>query len=338
MSLVFRGISHRFGDVVAADGVDLEIARGEITCLFGPSGCGKTTLLRIAAGLEPIQAGTIILDGKTLASPENEVAPEHRPIGMVFQDYVLFPHMTVEKNIAFGVKGMKNAKAATQAQIEAFDLGKLARRYPHELSGGQQQRVALARALAREPGALLLDEPFASIDSVLRRQLREELRRVLIERNVAVALVTHDPEEALALGDTIALMRAGRIVETRSPEALFHEPQTLDSAQIFPGSQTVQGIIKNGELNTPIGVFDATGLCDGPGVAVVRAGALSAHADDQGDHVVAEYRFVGPDWIAYVDIPSQRQRLRVSVASALSDGVRVSISCNQGRVFCYEKQ
>ncbi len=338
MSLVFRGISHRYGDVIAADAVDLEIAPGEITCLFGPSGCGKTTLLRIAAGLEAVQTGAVMLDGKILAKTGEEVPPEHRPIGMVFQDYVLFPHMTVEKNIAFGVKGAKNANAATQAQIEAFDLGNLARRYPHELSGGQQQRVALARALVRNPRALLLDEPFASIDSVLRRRLRDELRRTLIEKDVAVVLVTHDPEEALALGDRIALMRAGRIVEVGSPETLFHDPQTLDSAQLFPGGQTIDGVIANGKMETPIGLFETAGLRDGPGVAVIRHGALSVHADDQGRFTVAECRFAGPDWVAYLEVPSQRRHLRVNVLAPLADNERVSVRCAVSEVFCYEKQ
>lgn len=338
MSLVFRGISHRFGRVVAVDIVDLEAARGEITCLFGPSGCGKTTLLRLAAGLEPLQAGAVELDGDALAAPGRETPPEERPIGMVFQDYVLFPHMTIEKNIAFGLAGVKNAKAIIAAQLEALQIGDLAARYPHELSGGQQQRVALARALAREPKALLLDEPFASIDAVLRRRLREDLRRILKEKNVAVVLVTHDPEEALALGDRIALMRAGRVVETATPEELFRAPRTPDGAQIFPGSQTIEGVIQNGGLATPIGVFDAHGLGDGPGVAVMREGALGAAPDGAGDWLVADCRFAGPGWVAYLEAPGGAGLLHVETSEPLPQGARAALSCEPSLVFCYEKQ
>ncbi|MEO1243414.1 MAG: ABC transporter ATP-binding protein [Pseudomonadota bacterium] len=338
MSLAFRGISHQYGRVVAVDNADLEAARGEIACLFGPSGCGKTTLLRLAAGLERLQAGVVELDGAALAAPGRETPPEERPIGMVFQDYVLFPHMTVEKNIAFGLAGMKNAKAVIAAQLEALQIGDLAARFPHELSGGQQQRVALARALAREPKALLLDEPFASIDAVLRRRLREDLRRILKEKNVAVVLVTHDPEEALALGDRIALMRAGRIVEAATPEELFRIPKTPDGAQIFPGSQTIEGVIQNGRLVTPIGAFDAQGLGDGPGVAVMREGALGASPDGEGDWTVADCRFAGPGWTAYLEAPGGHGLLRVGIEAPLPQGARVALSCDPSLVFCYEKQ
>jgi len=218
MSLGLKDISHRFGETRALNAASLTVAPGELVCLFGPSGCGKTTLLRIAAGLEPLQDGTVELDGALLAKPGRETQPEKRPVGLVFQDYVLFPHLTVEKNIAFGLAGERHSKLRVTDQLHAFGIAGLARRYPHELSGGQQQRVALARAMARKPKALLLDEPFASIDVALRRRLRGELRRTLKEQNAAVLLVTHDPEEALALGDRIALMRAGEIIEAASPE------------------------------------------------------------------------------------------------------------------------
>lgn len=334
MSLVYRGVSHRFGDVMAADRVDLEAVRGEITCLFGPSGCGKTTLLRLAAGLEDLQNGAIDLDGE----PLGRTPPERRPVGMVFQDYVLFPHMTVEKNVAFGLTGVKNVKAAIAEQLRALHIGDLAARYPHELSGGQQQRVALARALVREPKALLLDEPFASIDAVLRRTLREDLRRILKERSVAVVLVTHDPEEALALGDRIALMRSGRIVEHATPEELFHRPQTPDGAQIFPGSQMVEGAIRNGRLVTPVGDFDAGGLADGPGVAVIREGALSAQRDSSGAWTVVDCRFAGPGWAWYLAAEAQGGVLRVAADAPCEPGEKAALTCRGEGVFCYQKQ
>lgn len=298
MSLVLSNISHAYGDVSALAGASLTAGEGEIVCLFGPSGCGKTTLLRIAAGLEPLQKGRVEAGGELVAEPGREMRAEKRPIGFVFQDYVLFPHMTVGRNIAFGVSGA--AKTIVEDELAAVGLEGFAKRYPHELSGGQQQRVALARAMARRPRALLLDEPFASIDTVLRRRLRADLRRILIGRSAAVVLVTHDPEEALALADRIALMRDGRIIETAAPEDLFHNPQTPEGAGIFPDSQSVRGDICNSVIKTGYGEFPAHNLADGPGVIVFRAGALKAVDDADGGLRVADIRFAGPGWSAYL--------------------------------------
>ncbi len=339
MGLVLRDISHRYGSVQAVKNAGFEVAPGETLCLFGPSGCGKTTLLRIAAGLENLQSGVVELNGELLAAPGRETPPERRPIGFVFQDFVLFPHMSVEKNIAFGLgRATGNAKARVNAQIEAMGLQGLAERYPHELSGGQQQRTALARALIRRPKALLLDEPFASIDAALRRRLREDLRRMLKEQNVAVVLVTHDPEEALALGDRIALMREGRIVETAPPAALYDAPQTPEGAMIFPGSQALYGAIEHGKLITAFGEFEAAELPDGPGVAVLRETAISASPDKGGGHQIADARFIGPGWAAYIAAEQGEGALRVAMAQKPRIGARVSISFNGDRIFLYPNQ
>ena len=335
MSLILRSISHRFGEVLAVKDASLGAERGEIVCLFGHSGCGKTTLLRIAAGLEPIQEGGVELDGETLAVPGRATPPERRPIGFVFQDYVLFPHLTVEKNIAFGLRGVRNARARIAEQLSAMGLEGFERRWPHELSGGQQQRVALARALAPRPGALLMDEPFASIDAVLRRRLREDLRGILKSQNVAVILVTHDPEEALALGDRIAFMRAGRIVETASPETLFAAPQTPEGAGIFPGSQVLKGAIAKGRLHTPAGVFPAEGLPDGDGVAVLRDGALTAAADENGVFRVADGRFAGPGWVAVMEGAADPVRLRVRMKMRPEIGARMTVGADMSKTFVF---
>ncbi len=344
MSLVLRDISHHYGSVPAVEGAGFEAAPGEILCLFGPSGCGKTTLLRIAAGLERLQSGSVELNGKVLAAPGRETPPEQRPIGFVFQDLVLFPHMTVEKNIAFGLGAEAgNAKARINAQIKTMRLDGLAKRYPHELSGGQQQRTALARALIRGPKALLLDEPFASVDAVLRRRLREDLRRILKEQSVAVVLVTHDPEEALALGDRIALMRAGRIVETQSPAALFEAPQTPEGAMIFPGSQTLYGAIERGKLITAFGDLDANGVADGPGLVVLREGAISTERDPEGTCQITDARFVGPGWA--VDLAADLTAdlagavtIRVVMAQKPRIGARVNLAFAPSGVFIYKNQ
>jgi iron(III) transport system ATP-binding protein len=344
MSLTLRDISHHYGAVAAVEGAGFEAAPGEILCLFGPSGCGKTTLLRIAAGLERLQSGSVELNGKVLAAPGKETPPERRPIGFVFQDLVLFPHMTVEKNIAFGLSAdADDAKARIAAQIKTMRLDGLAKRYPHELSGGQQQRTALARALIRGPKALLLDEPFASVDAVLRRRLREDLRRILKEQSVAVVLVTHDPEEALALGDRIALMRDGHIVETQTPAALFEAPQTPEGAMIFPGSQTLYGAIERGKLITAFGDLDAEGLADGPGMAVLRQGAISTERDPEGACQITDARFAGPGWM--VDLISDLTAdlagagtIRVAMSQKPRIGARVNLSFAGSGIFIYKNQ
>lgn len=338
MSLSLRDITHRFGDLTAVNEASVEAAAGEIVCLFGHSGCGKTTLLRLAAGLEALQSGVIELDGSIIASPDRDTPAERRSIGMVFQDFVLFPHMTVEKNIGFGLAGAADATSRIADQLNAQGLEKYAQRYPHELSGGQQQRVALARALARSPRALLLDEPFASIDAVLRRELRENMRRILREQNVAVVLVTHDPEEALALGDRIALMRAGRIIETAAPQDLFEKPQTPEGAGVFPGSQRLTGVIEGCRLKTTAGEFPAENLKDGPGIAVLHEGALSAFADENGAFAVADARFAGPDWMVWLEGRVDPVRLRLRMSAAPEEGATMTIAADLAMTFVFSDQ
>ncbi|MCK5750676.1 MAG: ABC transporter ATP-binding protein [Oricola sp.] len=332
MSLSLSDISHRFGDTAAVDGASLEARQGEIVCLFGPSGCGKTTLLRLAAGLEPLQAGEVSLEGEVLARPGRVTPPEKRPIGFVFQDYVLFPHLTVEKNIAFGLKGERDAKRLIADQLGAFGIADLAKRYPHELSGGQQQRAALARAMARKPKALLLDEPFASIDVTLRRRLREELRRVLKEQKAAVVLVTHDAEEALALGDRIALMKAGRIVETASPQALYENPQTPQGAGLFPGCQLLDGEVRGGVFQSLLGTAPAQGVADGPARAILRADCLTATADPNGTFRVADMRFAGPGWTVILE---GEGRLAVRMDAPPEAGSACAVAADWSKAFIF---
>lgn len=336
MSLALTDISHRFGETEALRGASIEVRRGEIVCLFGPSGCGKTTLLRIAGGLERLQAGGVTLDGEVLAAPGRETPPEKRPIGFVFQDFVLFPHLNVEKNVAFGLAGAADAKSRVSEQLRAFGVDELARRYPHQLSGGQQQRVALARAMARRPRALLLDEPFASIDVALRRRLREELRRVLKEQNAAVLLVTHDAEEALALGDRIALMRDGRIVETATPEGLYTQPQTPEGAAIFPGSQIVWGEVRNGVFESGLGPAAVAHVPDGLALAALRADCLSAVADENGPFRVADARFAGPGWLLMLDGPGGL-RLSVGAGAPAPAGAAMSAKADWSKAFVFPR-
>ncbi|WP_425410960.1 ABC transporter ATP-binding protein [Hyphococcus sp.] len=335
MSLDLKDISHRFGETEALKNASVSVSPGELVCLFGPSGCGKTTLLRIAAGLEPLQAGTVALEGAMLAQPGRETPPEKRPVGLVFQDYVLFPHLTVEKNIAFGLAGASKVRQRVSDQLHAFGIAALAQRYPHELSGGQQQRVALARAMARKPKALLLDEPFASIDVTLRRRLRNELRRTLKEQGAAVLLVTHDPEEALALGDRIALMRGGEIIEAASPENLYRAPATPEGAKIFPGGQIVKGDIRSGFFHSMLGPAPVSGLPDGPGLAVLRAGAISCAPDMAGKFAVAEVRFTGPDWAVWLETEGGDEGITVMQTSPPERAARMNVNIDWSKGFIF---
>ena len=215
--------------------VSLGIDAGAMLCLLGPSGCGKTTLLRLIAGFEEPDAGTIALQGRQVSAPGRVVAPEKRQVGMVFQDYALFPHMTVAQNIVFGLyrRPASHRRRRLADLLQLVGLEDMAARYPHELSGGQQQRVALARALAPGPQLLLLDEPFSNLDVNLRRQLRHEMREVLRQTNMTTVLVTHDQEEALSFADHVAILDAGQVVQYGSPEALVQNPATRFVAEFL---------------------------------------------------------------------------------------------------------
>ncbi len=215
----------------ALEDVSLTAQEGEITCLLGASGCGKSTLLGLAAGLLPVQHGSIHLGGDLLADSATNPPPEERPVGLVFQDGALFPHMTIARNVGFGLN--RSEQGTVDGWLDMVGLAGLGERYPHELSGGQQQRAALARAMAPGPKALLMDEPFASVDIVLRRRLRRDCRRLLCEQGATVVLVTHDPEEALDIADRIAVMDAGRIVQFGTPDRLRTEPDSDVVAAFF---------------------------------------------------------------------------------------------------------
>lgn len=226
---------------------------GEITCLLGASGCGKSTLLGLAAGLLRVQQGEILLAGEVLADAAHNPPPEARPVGLVFQDGALFPHMTLAANVAFGLPRERRGEA--DGWLARVGLAGMGARYPHELSGGQQQRAALARAMAPEPAVLLMDEPFASVDIVLRRSLRRECRMLLREAGTTVVLVTHDPAEALDIADRIAVMEAGRIVQFGTPLELHEAPATAAVGAIFSGAQVVPGMVAEGGLDTPFGFW-----------------------------------------------------------------------------------
>jgi len=328
MSLVLRDIRHSFGSGTVVDGASLEAGPGEIIALFGPSGCGKTTLLRIAAGLERLQEGSVDLDGATLANSQMHIPPEKRPIGFVFQEYGLFPHLTVRRNIAFGLNELAPAErhARIDAELVAVELAEFSERFPHQLSGGQQQRAALARAFARRPRAMLLDEPFASIDVALRQRLRSEMRRLLKARSTPSILVTHDPAEAIELGDRIAVMKSGRIVEMATAERLFNAPKTVSAATIFPGSQSLACKPCEGGVATAFGEIAVARPADAAFI-VFHDGGVSAAAASEGKATVVDCRFSGPDWLLTLASPeAPGVLLRARSQTPLEPGSRVSIT------------
>ena len=252
-------ISMRYGASTALHDVSLSITPGEVLCLVGPSGSGKSTLLRLIAGVERPTAGRIWIDGREVAGPRVFVEPERRSVGMVFQDFALFPHLTVAQNVAFGLKGMARADvdARVASLLERVGLTRYARSYPHVLSGGERQRVALARALAPEPRILLMDEPFSSLDRRLRDTVRQETLDILRDTQTTAMVVTHDPDEAQRIGDRIALLRDGRLVQTGSPQELYTRPANVFAARFFSDVNELPGICRDGYIETPLGRFVA---------------------------------------------------------------------------------
>ena len=256
--LEVREISHAYGRRPVLDTLSFSLDQGVIGCLLGPSGCGKTTVLRCIAGFEPLASGEIVLHGETMSRPGRIVPPERRRIGMVFQDYALFPHLTVERNIAFGLRDVPEPERAARVAelLDTVRLRELAMRYPHELSGGQQQRVALARALAPRPELLLLDEPFSNLDVEMREQLSLEVREILKQQHATAILVTHDQHEAFNIADEIGLMANGRIEQWDSPYRLYHQPRTRFVADFIGQGVFLPGtIVDKSSVRVEFGVL-----------------------------------------------------------------------------------
>lgn len=258
--LELKHIECRYDDHAVVRDLSLHLNQGALACLLGPSGCGKTTALRAIAGFEPIHHGEILLRGSSVSRPGYAVPPEKRHLGMVFQDYALFPHLNVEANIGFGLRRQaKDARHKTvMGLLETVGLSGLEKRYPHELSGGQQQRVALARALAAQPDLILMDEPFSNLDIDLRERLGLEVREILKSQNIAAILVTHDQQEAFALGDVVGIMNQGHILQWDTPFNLYHEPVNRFVAD-FIG----QGVFLPGKLVAPDTVATDAGIIRG---------------------------------------------------------------------------
>jgi iron(III) transport system ATP-binding protein len=265
------GLTRRFGAGAAVvSDLSLTIAAGQVTCLLGPSGCGKSTTLRMIAGVERPDRGRVRIDGQTVCDDATFLPPEARSVGLMFQDFALFPHLTVEGNITFGLRGARAERALRLGELlERMDLTGLARSYPHELSGGEQQRVALARALAPRPRVMLMDEPFSGLDNRLRDGIRDTTLQVLKDEGAAVLLVTHEPDEAMRMADEIALMRGGRIVQQGAPYNVYNAPADRASAAFFSDINVIRGRSRGALTETAFGAFLTPGHADGAEVEIV---------------------------------------------------------------------
>jgi iron(III) transport system ATP-binding protein len=299
-NLSFRNIAKNYGEFTALKDISLDIGAGEVVCLLGPSGCGKTTLLRLASGIERPTSGEVLLNDRVVAGPDQFVAPELRNVGLMFQDFALFPHLTILQNVAFGLKSLDKAVAQREAlaALARVGLDKYADDYPHILSGGQQQRVALARAMVPRPSVILMDEPFSGLDVQLRESIRSETLSLLRETRSTCLLVTHDPDEAMQLADRIAVMRDGYVVQAGDAKTLYHHPANLFVARLFSRINEFAARVVGGAVETPFGRFPAPGHAEGAAVTLcVRHRAVwvypAGHNKDYTAGRVLSSRFLG---------------------------------------------
>lgn len=323
--MTLRGVTAAYDGGPVLRKIDLDVAAGEIVSLLGPSGCGKTTLLRVIAGLHPIQAGRIDFGDRTVSSATASVAPEHRRVGMVFQDGALFPHLTVAANVAFGISREPNVDRRVAEVLDLVGLTDLAHRRPATLSGGEQQRVALARALAPRPSVLLLDEPFSALDTGLRLQLRRQVRRILLDVGITVITVTHDQDEAFSFGDRVAVMRDGVIAQVGRPDELYERPRDCWVARFVGDANLVRGQANGRAATTLLGPLplDPSSAVTGDAQVLVRPEQLRLVAGTQA--VIEAVEYFGHDAIYSLSLDGQPIEVRVA-RSEFDVGDRVDVA------------
>ncbi len=334
--LEVKNVSVRYAEEPVVSEVSFALQRGEIASLLGPSGCGKTSLLRAIAGFEPVFAGEIHLHGAMVSQPGRTLAPEKRRVGMVFQDFALYPHLNVEDNVAFGLRGMKawNRRERVRTLLDLVGLSGYGKQYPHQLSGGQQQRVALIRALAPKPEILLLDEPFSGLDVELRGQLAQEIRAVLKREAVTALLVTHDQQEAFALADMIGVLGAGRLRQWDTGYTLYHHPQDrfvadfIGEGSLIPGRMVGEGRF-DCELGRVRGVGETAGVAGQSVQLLIRPDALCYDESSPLQLEILDRVFQGADYLYSLGLPSGvRVPYRVHSLQSFAIGERLGVRLN----------
>ncbi|MGE4281282.1 MAG: ABC transporter ATP-binding protein [Magnetospirillum sp.] len=340
--LSMQGISHHFGKMRVVDDVSLNIAPGELVCLLGPSGCGKTTTLRIAAGLEAPDAGTVSLNGAVVSGNGIHLPPERRHVGFLFQDYALFPHLRVLGNVEFGIDSLRPADRHARAMemLEQVGMADYAGSWPHQLSGGQQQRVALARALAPSPALMLLDEPFSGLDKRLRDLVRDETLQVLKRNKVATLMVTHDPEEAMFMADRVAVMRQGQVMQFDRPEVLYNSPADPFVAAFFGEVNQWHARPQGGMIRSPLGDFACShdGECD----VLARPEAVRMESDGAIVARVLTARPLGPVSLLHLLVADPNGgnleiRARLACRSLPAEGEIIRLAVDPTQVFVYPR-
>ncbi|HEX2843566.1 ABC transporter ATP-binding protein [Hyphomicrobium sp.] len=347
--LTFDNVVKTYGERNALDHFSLVVAPGEVVCLLGPSGCGKTTLLRVTAGIERPTGGRILINDLEVAGSQRFMQPEDRGVGLMFQDFALFPHLTIVENVAFGLKALprEDARREALAILSRVGLERYADQYPHILSGGQQQRIALARAIVPRPAVMLMDEPFSGLDVQLRDAMQQETLALIRETRATSVIVTHHPEEAMRLGDRIVVMRAGKLVQTGRAEDLYQRPAELFVARLFSEINEIEARVDAGRIVTPFGVVAAPGLDNGAsailcirerGVGLVSAPSNGGYGSATGlMGRVRDAKFLG-DAVRYeVGVQGFDQPLNVRTAAGLQIGkgseVRLHIDPEQVLIF-----
>ena len=325
MLLELRNLSLKYGNQEVLKGLNLSAKKGELTAILGSSGAGKSTLLRLIAGFEAPTSGEIYLDGELVSSPEDVLAPERRGIGIVPQDSALFSHLTVSQNIGFGLP--KGSNDRVNELLKLIGLEEYGNRKPASLSGGQQQRVALARALAPRPKLVLLDEPFSALDAELRARLREDVAAVLKAEGASALLVTHDQEEALSLADRVAILRDGRIIQTGTPTEIYNAPADIGIATFLGDSILVDGVVKDGKVETALGKLSAlNSVTEGQvGVVAIRSENFYLQPSPSGDSTVIGRVFFGHDAVLEVQTPKVKIRARSNGPFAPEVGMQVTV-------------
>lgn len=349
MMIEFKNIVHHYGNVQSVNDISFAVNHHEVVGLLGPSGCGKSTILRLAAGLENPSDGEIWLKGEKIADRSSSLRPEDRGIGMVFQDYALFPHMTIMDNILFALNSQNNSdfdsKFKNQMALEALEQTHLVdyrNALPHQLSGGQQQRVALARALAPNPGLILLDEPFSGLDCRLKEQIRDDMLHVLREIGTAVLIVTHDSEEAMFMADRLMVMDQGSIIQTGAPVDVFCRPDNAFVAEFFGEVNRFETTVASGMADTPFGLFEVEEIDDTDNAVMIirNDGLIIDPWGETEDAVVVETIMLGRYSIVHLELYWERVgamhlHARVPGIKWYDEGTKVSIKLDDSQVFVF---